>query len=210
MIKYLSLQLLVLIISITASAQKFIEPIVGYQVSPKKYYAFSQLNVGVQTVLLNKKKKPFFLKILGSLPLANKSLDTAYTTNITLPVMNLAQKVIRPLGFEVSIGKRFILPINSKHNLFSFNLNAGIVYQRLQVKYNFDQKNYILLNPQKTVSRVGGLVGFQIEYMKVLKNGRFFTQIGISSSPINKREKNQNNFNFLIPIALNFGYSIKI
>ena len=208
--KYLYLKIIVLIISIPASAQKYIEPIVGYQVSPKENYIFSQLNAGVQWVLLTKKRKPFFLKIMASLPIANRSLDTAYTTNITFPVLSQVKKVIKPLGFEMSIGKRFIIPPTGKYNKCSFILLAGIAYQRLQVENNFDKKNYELLNPDRTISRFGGLVCFQFEYMRILKNGRLFIQTGISSSPISKRKSNQNSFKFLVPIAFNLGYSIKI
>lgn len=194
----------------SASAQKYIEPIVGYQVSPKENYIFSQLNAGVQWVLLNKKKKPFFLKITASLPIADKSLDSAYTTNINLPVINQVQKIIKPFGFELSIGKRLIIPPTGKYNKCSFIFSAGIAYQRLQVENNFDRKNYDLLNPDITISRFGGLVGFQFEYMRILKNGRLFLQTGITSSPISKRKSNQNSFKFLVPIAFNLGYSIKI
>ena len=208
--KNLYLSVILFTVSFAASAQKYIEPIVGYQISPKDQYLFKQLNAGVQWVLLNKKKKPFFLKAMISLPIADKSLDTAYTTNINLPLIQQVQKTIKPYGFLLTIGKRVIIQPSGRYNKFSFIFSGGIAYQYLKVENNYDRKNYELLNPDKTKSRFGGLVAFQMEYMRILKNGRIFIQTGISSSPISKRKASQNSFKFLVPIDFNIGYSIKI
>jgi hypothetical protein len=193
----------------TCSAQVYIEPVAGYQLD-MNHSGFRQINSAVQFSFKQSSRYEFILLVQKSWPLSLISYDSSFTANPSLPLFSLAQKTIQPGSFTLSLGHRWVVAGATGPNKFSLLLNTGVTLQRIKVRYQYDKSNYTILNPDQTQERFSVFVSGGVEYMRLLKTGRLFFQIIVSSPPAGKSFKYPSSFQLMAPISFNAGYSIPI
>lgn len=197
------------LIGFYCKAQFYIEPIVGYQLDLNNQNKFKQINTAVQFTFRKNRHYELIFLLQKTWPSKSLSGDAAFSLNPALPIYTNAQKTIRASYFSLAVGHRITIVGGKTNNIFSVILYAGLNVQRFAVTYKYDKNNYTILNPDQT-QQLGGLYlsgGF--EYMRKLKNGRFFTQLVIASPPARKI-KYPASFDFVAPLSLNAGYSVLI
>ena len=207
--KIVALLISVWLFAFACKAQFYIEPIVGYQLDLNSNNKFKQLNTAVQFSF--RKNRHYELTVLLQKTGFSKyvSGDSSFTLNPALPLYANAAKTIRPSSFSVAVGHRFTIVGGKTNNIFSFILYSGLNVQRFAVAYKYDKSNYTILNPDKTITLAGIYLSGGFEYMRKLKNGRFFTQLVVASPPARKI-KYPSSFGLMAPLSLNAGYSIFI
>lgn len=194
----------------TSFAQTFLEPLIGYQKDLNNRPNFTQINTGVQLAFQKSNQYEFLLQIQKSLPVAQLTMDSAFTPNQVLPLYTGALKTIQPSIFSFAIGHRFRVTNRKNTNGFFILLSTGVSFQKIKVKYDYDKVNYTILNPDKTLSKVGPYIGAGVEYIRQLNTGRLFLQFCISTEPWARSTDYPSSFNFMAPLAINFGYSLPI
>jgi hypothetical protein len=85
---------------------------------------------------------------------------------------------------------------------------TGFLYQKMDVDYQYDKTNYIVLNPDKTSEVAGLFLSGGLEYMRQLKTGRLFAELNFSTPPVTGKRSYPYSFNTMAPFSINFGYSI--
>ena len=60
-------------------------------------------------------------------------------------------------------------------------------YQKIGVSYEYDKDNFIILNPDQTIERLGLYLSAGVEYMRLLKNGRIFIRLTAATPPAAKK-----------------------
>ncbi len=192
-----------------AKGQTSVEPFLGWQ-KDLNGGKFKQLNTGVQFSFKESPGYEFILQLQRSWPLAIVSYDAAFTTNTALPIFTGAKKSIRPAANSVALGHRIVVAGKNTANVFFIIIYTGMRVQRIAVKYEYDNDNYTILNPDKTLTRAGIYLSGGAEYMRVFKNGRIFFQLTASTQSLQKKIKYPSSFNFLAPLSFNAGYSFNI
>jgi len=193
----------------TAIAQLYLEPVAGYQVDINNN-RFKMINTGIQFSWAKNKQYELMLQLQKSWPVSLQSGTVAYTSNPALSLSTVATKKINPSIFSFALGQRLVIAGKESLNKFSFLTSGGLVYQNIAVKYQYDKSNYTLLNPDQTAETVSVFVGAGIEYMRLLKNGRLFFQVNISTPPFADNPPAYSSFTFMAPVTFNAGYSIMV
>lgn len=191
-------------------AQIYIEPIAGYQVDLNNTQKFKQINSGVQFSFKKSNRYELLMLLQRSWPVKAVSNDSAFTANPALPVYTNAEKTIRPSISSFSIGHRIKIAGKNSANIFSIILYTGVACQKFGISYNYDKNNYSILNPDKTLDKIGFVIGESLEYMRLVENGRIFFQVNIFTPPSGKRINYPATFKFMAPLAFNAGYSLQI
>ena len=193
-----------------SAAQIFIEPAIGYQIDLNNtQYSLNQINTSVQLSFKKGNRYEFILLLQKGWPVASSSNDSSFSLNPSLPVYANAQKKISPSAVAFSIGNRFIVAGIRSKDMLSILFNAGIMYQKIKVSYQYDKGNYTILNPDQTQKVTGIFVCGGLEYMRLLKKGRLFFQATVASPPSGKTPP-YSSFNFIAPLSFNVGYSILV
>ena len=192
------------------SAQFSIEPLVGYQIDLNNSNRYKQVNSGIQFCWNESRVYELLFQVKKSWPIASVSGDSSFTLNPNLPVYSNAEKTIRPAALSFAIGQRFKVAGKKSSNVLFILLYTGITSQEISVNYQYDKSNYTILNPDKTQTRIGPFISGGLEYMRLLKRGRCFFQVNLSTAPIRKKIKYPSSFTFVAPLSFNAGYSIKI
>jgi hypothetical protein len=191
-------------------AQIYIEPVIGYQIDLNNKKRLNQINSAIQFSWKVSKYYGLVFQLQKGWPLPYVSSDSSFSTNPALPVYASAKKTIRPSVTSFAIGQRITVIGKNSVNIFSFIAYTGLTAQKIGVSYAYDKNNYTILNPDKTQKRVSVFLSAGAEYMHLLKNGRFFTQLIFSTPPIGKKIKYPSSFKFLAPLSFNAGYSIPL
>jgi hypothetical protein len=211
--KGIPLLIVLSLLAFKVTAQLYLEPITGYQLDINNK-GFHQINSGVQLAFKKSKRYEFTLLVQKSWGLSKISGDSAFTANPSLPVYAAAQKKILPGSFSFSAGHRIVLAGTGGRDKFSLLINTGFTGQKIKISYQYDKSNYTILNPDQTQDRFSVFISGGIEYMRVLKAGRLFFQINISSEPAGKLIKSSSyqlypsSFHWMAPVGINAGYSI--
>lgn len=184
------------------------EPVIGYQVDLKNKPGLNQLNTSAQFAF-NIKRSELLLLVQKDWPVASSSSDSSFTTNPALPLYSGAKKKLYPNSLSFGLGYRKTIAGNETKQHLSFFIFAGLSYQNIRVKYNYDKNNYTILNPDKTQETTGLILGAGIEYMLPIKNGRFFLQVSIKTPPT-ARISYPSSFQYNSPLSFSLGYSFQI
>ncbi len=207
--KILTLLCLLLLFAHSGKAQVYLEPLIGWQ-SDLSGSRFKQLNTGLQLSFKKKNRYELFLQLQRSWPVKKTSVDSAFTPNISLPLAVGAVKSIKPAAYSFSVGQRIAIAGAGTPNVFFMLTHIGISHQRIAVDYQYDHNNYTILNPDKTLERIGIFLGAGAEYMRLFKKGRGFLQLTIATPPIGKKNTYPSSFRLVSPLAFNAGYSFNI
>jgi hypothetical protein len=207
--KIISLLLVINLSAFNCIAQFYIEPVIGYQIDMNQS-GFKQINSAVQFTFKKSSGYEFILLVQKSWALSHVSNDSAFTANPSLPLYTDAQKTILPGSFSFSAGHRIVLAGKNSVNKLSLLVNTGLTAQQIKVSYRYDKNNYTLLNPDETQKRLSVFISGGVEYMRLLKTGRLFFQINVSSPPAGRAFKYPSSFQLMAPINLSAGYSIPI
>jgi hypothetical protein len=191
-------------------AQVYIGPIIGYQIDLNNKKRLNQINSAIQFDWKVSKYYGMIFQLQKGWPLPYISSDSSFSSNPALPVYASAKKTIRPSAISFAIGHRIMVKGKNSANIFSFIAYTGLTAQKIAVSYSYDKNNYTILNPDQTKKRISGFLSAGVEYMHLLKNGRFFTQLIFSTPPVGKKIKYPSSFNFLVPLSFNAGYSIPL
>lgn len=192
-------------------AQSRVEPMLGYNIDlNSSKYTFKQVNTGVQFSWQTKDEPDFLLKFERGWGLSTTGGDSAFSLNPSLPLYTNAVKKIQPNTLNIAPGVRLKMAGKKDRGILSALLFLGLSYQRIGVSYTYDKANYVILNPDKTLSRIGAFVSGGIAYMQPLANGRLFGQLNISTKPVGGKQKYPSSFQFLAPLSFNAGYSFTI
>lgn len=200
-------------ISINGFSQKYVEPFVGYKINKGQNVngapalTIKQLCVGVQVASINKRFENVFQFNIG-LPITKKLLDSSFTLNPTLPLFKTATKSINIYSANVNFLQKFILVRFSKFDNLNFLLNTGLQYQLINVRYDNDRVNYVILNPDKTLNRFGVVLGVGINYTHYLPKGRIFVQTDAYLPAITARNKYPTQLKSMASVHFIAGYSI--
>jgi hypothetical protein len=208
--KLFSLQLLLLLF-FSAQSQIYIEPYAGFQVDLNNTRPlFKQINTGLQCSFKRNRRYEFLMQVQVSNGLANKSADSAFTSNTSLPVYTAAAKKITPVAVSFALLNRVIIGGNAKGNTFYIVPGVGYMLQNINVEYSYDKANYTILNPDKTFSHSGVYLCLGATWVRTIKDNRFFATINFNTPSLSAKMKYPSSFNFLIPAAINAGYSFNI
>jgi hypothetical protein len=195
----------------TSIAQLYIEPLTGCQFDiGNEHHHFKMINSALQLSYKTGKHYELLLLLQKNWGLNSISSDPAFTTNNALPVSAEARKTIHPSSYSIAIGNRIRLNGANKRHVFSVLLFTGFNSQKISVDYNYDQKNYTILNPDETMKRNGPFVSGGCEYMRVFKNSRLLLQVNFASVPVGDKINYPNSFHYMVPLSLNVGYSFLI
>jgi len=213
MTKKLSVALAFFFCTLSGNAQFYLEPIAGYALDVNNSNGFKMFNTALQFAYKQNKHSEIFVRLQLCSPLSNhKSVDSSFTTDQSLPLYSPARKTIKPSMFTAAFGNRIRLNGSNKRYVISIMFFGGYSNQKIKVSYEYDRKNYTILNPDKTMEKDGFFLGGGFEYMRIIGNGRLLFQMNISSVPITEQTKNYPNsfHDFMTPIAFNLGYSIPL
>ncbi|CAN5721848.1 hypothetical protein BH11BAC3_BH11BAC3_38810 [soil metagenome] len=209
--KIVPLLLLALFSGAYCNAQFSMEPYTGYQHDLNNHNkGFNQYNTGLQLVWKLQRRYEFLFLLQGSLPFYRAGIDSVYTTNPSLPVALKTPNSYRPKCLYIAAGQRFKITNPNSSNALFVLINLGICYQSITVRHNYDKVNYVILNPDITVHRIGPYISTGLRFMHATGNGGIFAEAVISSPPAGGKEKDYFTYNFLAPLAFNVGYSISL
>jgi hypothetical protein len=200
-----------LLISFGCKGQFNLEPSIGYAVDlNNKHYKFRQVNTSLQLCWQGKSREEMLLRLERGWSNHTLSQDSSFTLNQSLPLYTTATKKIHPEVWTLSTGPRVKLSEANSKDILSIVLLFGISYQKINVNYSYDKDNYVILNPDGTQNRFGAVVSGGLEYMLLLKKGRFFINFMATSPPLAKRTKYPSSFKWISPLALNTGFSFQL
>lgn len=208
--KYLFITFSFLMIACSSYAQKFIEPVIGFQVDPNNSGKFKLLNTGIQLAFKESRRYEMVIRMQKCWGLNYHSSDSSFTTNQALPLYAPANKTILPGEWYLSLDHRFILKSRNTNHQFYILLLTGLTFQNLQVTYQYDKNDYTILNPDKTLKGSGLLIGTGFEYMRSFKNNRLFFRLTADALQIGGKIKYPSSFTYMSPVAFNAGYSVLI
>jgi hypothetical protein len=204
-------------IMLTAYTQKQVEPFVGYrayengQTKDDTRPTLHQLNFGIQLLKTKKDYRENGFRLNIALPFANNSVyDSSYTLNPNLPLTAVAKKTVGVYSFSISFYQKYLLLKLKKKNEISMFVHSGLAFQKLKVSYDYDKKNYVILNPVKTINSFGILLGFGLRYSRTIKTNKIFIESVTDIPIITSRNKYPSPLKVIFPVGLNIGYSIAI
>lgn len=204
------------LLSFTAKvfSQKFIEPVVGIVTNKKVSNGIEvnlkQITVALQICNAHKKKYENGFKLDVGLPITFKGNDISYTLNPALPLNKTADKSVKKTSVSLTFFQNFKLFSITKNDNFSFLLNTGASYHKINVKYDYDKTNYVVLNPDKTFQQSGIYLGMGFQYLYALKQGRIFLQSVLNFPLITKKNNYPTSYKGLFSPTINVGYSIPL
>jgi len=207
--KILPLLWILYLYSENASAQIFIEPLIGYQFDVNNKLGLNQWNTGFQFVFKKAKHHEFLLQVQKSWPISSLSYDSSFTTNPALPIYAPAQKKISPGILSFILSERIRIIGTEKAGYLFLPLSMGISTQKITVDYNYDKTNYTILNPDETLKATVLVLGTGIEYLKPIKSGRLFVQVNVTA-PISSKLSYPFSFRYIFPLSFNAGYSFQL
>ncbi|MFT3949024.1 MAG: hypothetical protein QM763_18815 [Agriterribacter sp.] len=191
-------------------SQNVIEPYIGYSADLANKPLFSQVNFGLQYPVINHRVYQLLIRVQGGLPLSkNSGNDVAYTPDPSLPLNITPQYKAKWYSAAFIIGNRFRLISWADKNTISPFVNAGVIYQKIAVDYNsYDKEKYTVLNPHRSLKKIGPCIGGGIQYKRDVGNGAVFMQVEFLSSPV---VDSLNNYNYKLPVPLliNIGYVVE-
>jgi hypothetical protein len=203
--------LLALLLFLTAQSQTYLDPYTGFQLDLNNTHSgFKQLNTGVNISFKGKYSHELALQLQHSLPFSAKSSDVAFTANPSLPLSVNAAKKIQPSSTSFAIVNRIPVAGKKTVNTFYVLITAGAVYQNIKVTYNYDKVNYVILNPDKSLNKIGPYLGAGCMYIYTMKTGRFFTALNFNTPAAGAKTKFPSSFKFMAPASVTAGYSIII
>ena len=190
------------------SAQTYLEIFTGYQtdINSSKTH-FNLINSGIQITIKKSRRYEIMLQFQKGWGIPGNSTGPAYTTNPGLPLQSPAEKTITPSVASFLLGNKFVVTGKNFPGAIAFVVYGGFSYQKIKVEYQYDKNNYTVLNPDRTKDGTGLFFSTGIEYMKEVKNGRFFFQVLAGPPPTMKGTTSNISFNFIAPLSLNAGYS---
>jgi hypothetical protein len=191
-------------------AQVYIEPAVGYQTDLNNKKGFKLLNTALQCSWKISKRYEFLVQLRKGLPFPSVFNDSSFTANPVLPVCASAKKTIRPSDLSFALGHRIKVAGKNTGNVLSVILYSGITSQKIMVNYRYDKNNYTILNPDQTQKRFSVFFTGGAEYMRVIKENRFFVQLLFATGPLQTKVFYPSSFRFITPLSFNAGYSVKI
>lgn len=194
----------------TPKAQNAIEPYIGYSIDLANEQPLSQVNIGLQYPVIKHKVYQMLLRVQGGLPL-NKHMgnDAAYTSDLSLPLNIATGYTAKWYSAAFIIGNRFRLISWAGKNTISPFVNAGLVYQKIAVGYNsYDKEKYTVLDPHRSLKKLGLCIGTGIQYKRDLGNGAVFLQAEFLSSPL-VDSLNNYNYKLPVPLSINIGYVVE-
>lgn len=195
-------------------AQTYIQPNTGIQFNQKTdnlvNINIKQIVVGVQICYAHKINRENGFQINIGLPISFKTYDSCFSLNPNLPFYAKADKKLSILSFSATIFQNLkLVSLSENDNLF-FQFIAGVNLQKLIVNYVYDKVNYTILNPDKTLQKVGVVLGLGIQYIHNLKKGRLFLQGNVNFPTIAKKNNYPSIYKGLFVPNIVLGYSIKI
>ncbi|MBX9784517.1 MAG: hypothetical protein K2X48_14605 [Chitinophagaceae bacterium] len=199
-----------LFISIKSFAQTYLEPFAGISYDLRNKQHFTLVNTGMAISFKTNSFYEFSAGVIKKWGTNKKSTDSAFTTNISLPVSAIAEKIYQPSAFDLFINNRFTILKSNNINSLNLILLFGISIQRVKVSYNYNKNDYTVLNPEISIAGTGFFAGTGIEYMKQIKKGRLIAQLSVATLPVTKKQPAINSFRLLAPLSLNIGYSIPL
>lgn len=202
--------LLLLIIALcpkSSFSQIYIEPFGGYQKDINNHKG-NLFNSGVQ-LALKRRNYEFLIQIQKSWPLSSKYTDSSFTLNTGLPLYAPAQKKVHPSSFSFGVGNRVKLAGRQTKNSLFATTYIGIMYQKMDISYQYDKINYVVLNPDKTISKTGLYAAIGLAYMRQFTSSRVFAELNLSSPPAGSGNY-PNTIHFVAPLSLQIGYSIQL
>jgi len=201
---------LFLLLPYIPKAQNAIEPYIGYSIDLAGKQPLSQVNIGLQYPVIKHKVYQMLLRVQGGLPLSEHSgNDVAYTSDPMLPLDMTTGYTVKWYSAAFIIGNRFRLISWADKNTISPFVNAGFVYHKIGVRYDdYDKEKYAVLDPHRSLKKIGLCIGAGIRYKRDLGNGAVFVQAEFLSSPA---VESINNYNYKLPVPLsvNIGYVVE-
>ncbi|MCC6288465.1 MAG: hypothetical protein IT249_11320 [Chitinophagaceae bacterium] len=201
---------LVLLFPLIAKSQNAIEPYIGYSIDVANKPPFSQVNIGLQYPVINHKVYQLLVRVQGALPLSKHSgNDLAYTSNPSLPLTVTTGYKAKWFSTAFIIGNRFKLISWADKNSISPFVNAGVIYQKIAVNYsNYDMDKYTVLDPHRSLKKVGLCIGAGVQYKRDIGSGAIFLQAEFLSSPA-VDSLNNYNYKLPVPLSINIGYVVE-
>lgn len=211
-----------------AMGQKYLEPIVGYKLfiknaqigtttvnnivldkkSPINY--LKQLLTSFQySIVVGKKFEHAFQLSIGN-PIKTSFIDSSFTLNPLLPLYKPTTKKLTTSSIFISYIPNFKVVNITKNDRLNAFCAIGIGVQTIKVKYDNDENNYIILNPDKTITKAGVQFGVGFQYAHTFTNSRIFLQSQLDFPIITTRNKYPSASKNLLPVGFAIGYSIKI
>lgn len=207
--KITALIIILNLLALNCAAQFYIEPVAGFQLDVNNPNSFKQVNTAVQSAFRKSRHYEIILLLQKTWPVTYTSQDSAFSTNPALPVYAHAKKTICAASFSLAVGHRLTIIGGKTNGVFSVLLYSGLNIQRFAVAYQYDKTNYTILNPDRTLNIDGFFISGGLEYLRLLKKGRLFTQLIVATPPA-RQLKYPASFGLMAPFSLNAGYSIMI
>jgi hypothetical protein len=190
-------------------AQLYLEPFTGIAFDISNKQTFKYTTTGLQLSVPVKSNVEFALGFTKGFGFAKKSIDSSFTLNNSLPLYEPADKKIKPALYSIFLNSKLPLIKNNKGGLY-LDFLIGYSGQRISVNYNYNQKEYVILNPESSISGFGFFTGGGLEYLFNLRTGRLFIQTNLISKPFTGKSSAFNSFTYAVPFSLNIGYSYNL
>lgn len=202
---------LVVLLPAIAISQHTIEPYTGYGIDLANKQPLSQVNIGLQYPVIGHKVYQLLIRVQGSLPLNTHSgTSIAYTPDQSLPLNITTGYKAKWYAAAFIIGNRFTLISWKDKNTISPFVNAGVVYQNIAVGYNsYNTEQYTVLNPHRSLKKLGLCIGAGIQYKRSLGSGAVFMQAECLSSPL-VEDLNNYSYKLPVPLSINVGYVVEL
>jgi hypothetical protein len=201
----------------SAYSQSCFESFLGYranengQTKDDTRPTLRQIHFGANYITPKKNNYENGYRINIALPFANNFVfDSSYTLNTNLPLNAPAKKTVQVYSFSASFIRKYLLFRVRKKNELNFLVNAGIAYQKIKVSYEYDKKNYLILNPVKTINSFGILLGFGLRYARVIKGNKIFIESVTDIPILTSKNKYPSPLKIIFPVGFNIGYSIAL
>jgi hypothetical protein len=190
-------------------AQLYLEPFTGIAFDLSNKQTFKYANTGIQLSVPGRSGTEFVFGFSTGFGLTQKGNDSSFTLNNSLPLYEPAVKKIKPSIYSFFMNTRLPIVKKDKGGLY-IDLIAGGSMQRINVTYDYNEKEYVILNPESSISGFGFFAGGGVEYIINLKRSRIFFQTNFISKPFVKKPSQFNSFSYAVPLSLNIGYSVDI
>jgi hypothetical protein len=214
--KYILLFIIGCLFQNIINAQKYIEPIIGYQNNflnindTKKNGILNQAYIGLSFSNKKREQYEYAFNLSSGIPITKKIVDSSFTLNIGLPLFSPAYKYTSFFSLSASFVQKYKFIDFSEKDKLIFLFGLGFTYQSIMINYEYDKINYVILNPDKSIRKFGLHTSFGIQYLHYLKKGRIFIQSEIESPIFTKKTKYYTNLKAILPLRYSLGYSIEI
>lgn len=89
-------------------------------------------------------------------------------------------------------------------------MNAGAIYQKIAVGYNdYNMEKYTVLNPHRSLKKIGLSIGGGIQYKRDIGNGAVFVQAEFLS-PLLADSVHNYSYKLPVPFAISVGYVVEL